>query len=83
MDIPTPIDYCTATQNFAKSVMEYVIKGEVGKIKATYLVYSGDRDKLILKRALTNYTSPNMVSPTEFSIREYTECTSGNRYGYR
>ena len=76
-----PYDACNVTKNFAKTVMEYVIRGEVSMIKLIYPSYSGDKDKIILKKALANYITEPMLSPSEFSIKIYGECDeSRNTY---
>lgn len=79
MDMPLPVDLCTATQNFSKTVMERVISGDLKLLKNTYVGYTADPDKKILKRALSNYTLKEPLTPTEFSIQELNRCLTNDR----
>lgn len=78
-----PYDACSITKDYAKTIMEHVIQGNLRSIKLTYLSYGADKDKIILKKALANYITTPMLSPAEFSIKIYGECdASRNIYRF-
>lgn len=74
LEVPPPPTVCEATQNFAKVIMQDVEQANLTKIKSTYVLYSADPDKEILKKALRNYTSETPLTPSEFSIEIFNEC---------
>lgn len=75
IELPPMPTFCETEMNFAKSVMEKVIAGEAEQIKINYSAYNGDPDKLILIKAIRSYVSDKPLTPTEFSIKVYEECT--------
>lgn len=73
-EIPKPPTFCEASQNLATEVMAMVEQGEVDLIKVLYSVYSGDKDKVILKKALANYSQDKPLTPSEFGLSIYNDC---------
>lgn len=76
IDIQPPPTYCEARQNIATEVMAMVEQGEVYSIKVLYSVYSDDSDKVILKKALANYSQDKPLTPSEFGLSIYNDCVS-------
>lgn len=74
IDIQTPPGFCQTSANFAKSVMEKVNNAELNSIRASYAVYSGDLEMVILRKALDNYVQSEPITPSEFGISIYKQC---------
>lgn len=51
-----------------------VNQAEMTLIKLTYAGYGKDKQRRVLRKALTNYVQKNPLTPTEFGIKIYKEC---------
>ncbi|WP_372944033.1 hypothetical protein [Shewanella sp.] len=76
LDLPPPPTHCQLQQEFAQVIMHRVNNAQTGMIKLHYLTYNGDRDKKILKRALSNYVQDDPLDASEFGLMIYEECVT-------
>jgi hypothetical protein len=74
IDVPIPPTHCQSKQVFAEIIMHRVNHAELTLIKMSYRVYGKDKQRRVLRKALTNYMQAKPLTPTEFGLKIYGEC---------
>jgi hypothetical protein len=74
LDLPPPQTLCESRQVFAEIIMFRVENAQTALIKLTYLGYGKDKHHKVLRKALTNYTQKNPLTPAEFGLKIFKEC---------
>lgn len=74
LDLPIPPTHYQTKQVFAEIIMHRVNHAQLTLIKLSYAGYGKDKQRRVLRKALTNYMQKDPLTPTEFGIRIYEEC---------
>lgn len=74
IDLPIPPTHCESKQVFAEIIMHRVNHAELTLIKMSYSVYGKDKQRRVLRKALTNYMQKEPLTVSEFGIKIYKEC---------